>query len=134
MTLKEFANTNRLKVTLDDCGDPVIAGKCGEIYEQATDTLAVLFMPPSKTDHCGRWCPKVWNNFRRTGEALGMRSILNGDSEGAMIFDPESNEQVRLAIKIAKARVKRVVSEDRRAVLAATLAAARASRAERLVA
>jgi hypothetical protein len=31
----------------------------------------------------------------------------NGDSEGCLSFDPKSNEQAKLAIKIAKVRPKR---------------------------
>lgn len=126
--IREFATEHRLKITLDECGDPIIAGKQGEIYDQAEGVLAVLFMSPSKADRWGRWCPKVWGNYRRAAEALGMTVLLNGDSEGSLRFDPGDREQVKMALKIAKVRARKQVTEVRRAALAATLAEARAAR------
>jgi hypothetical protein len=128
VNLKEFGTKHRLKVTVDGDGESVIKGKQGEIYQHSEKQLGVIFMPPSKTDKCGRWCPKVWGNLRRAGVELGMTVLLNGDSEGALGFDPANRAQVAHAIKVAKARVKKELSPERREALAAVLARARAVR------
>lgn len=128
MMIKDFATKYRLKITLEPCGDMIIPGKQGQIYEQAEDALAVMFMPPSKTDKWGRWCPKLWGNLRRAAELVGMTLLLNGDSEGCLGFDPGVKEQVKMALKIAKVRVKQQVPEVRRAALAARLATIRENR------
>ena len=49
MTVKQFSEKHRLKFKIDEAGD-YITGKQGDIYEVASGTLAVSFMPPSKTD------------------------------------------------------------------------------------
>ena len=41
----------------------------------------------------------------------------NGDSEGSLSFDPSNREQAKLAIKIAGARPKRVLSPEHKAKL-----------------
>ena len=108
MTLATFAEQNRLKVKRDDCGDTIIPGKCGQIYEYNHNELAVMFMPPrTEAEAWGRWCPKTWGNFKRAAAAAGMNLLQDGDSEGCLSFAPNNIEQVKLAIKIAKVRSKR---------------------------
>jgi hypothetical protein len=122
MNIQEFAVEHRLKVRLDTCGDRVIEGRQGQIYEYDENTLGVLFSPPSKTDSFGRWCPKVWNRLRNLGKTLGMDCRQDGDSEGCLLFDGSNRAQVKLAIQIAKVRAKRILSPERAAAGAATLA------------
>ena len=108
MTLATFAEQNKLKVKSDDCGDAIIPGKYGHIYEHNGTELGVMFMPPrTEAEPWGRWRPKAWGNFKRAAAAAGMTLRQNGDSEGCLSFDPKNKEQARLAIKIAKVRPKR---------------------------
>jgi len=67
----------------------------------------------------GKWCPKAWGNFRRKAEALGMAVRQDGDSEGALSFDPSDKEQAKLAIQIATVRPKRQLAPEHRAKLLA---------------
>ena len=134
MKCSEFAETNRLKVTRDECGGAIIAGKQGQLYPFTESEMGVMFMPPkTKTDSYGRWCPKVWGNFKRAAALIGMVLTQDGDSEGCLSFDPFNKEQVKLAVKIAGVRVRKSLSPERRAALAGTLAAARSQRVENLV-
>ncbi|MGA8541286.1 MAG: hypothetical protein WB566_17420 [Terriglobales bacterium] len=134
MEFSQFAKTNRLKVTHDECGDAIIVGKQGQLYPYTESEMGVMFMPPkTKSDSCGRWCPKVWGNFKRAAALIGMVLTQEGDSEGCLSFDPLHKEQVKLAVKIAGVRVRKTLSPERKAALAATLAAARSQRAENLV-
>jgi hypothetical protein len=83
--------------------------------------LGVAFVP-------GKWTPKTWGNHKRAAIALGMTLRQNGDSEGTLSFDPANGPQSTLALRIAKARAKRILSPERAAAGAARLAKARLAR------
>jgi len=107
--LKSFADRHRLKISRNECGETIIPGKHGQIYEYNEEMLGVMFTPPkTKAEPWGNWCPRTWGNFRRAAEATGMTVLQNGDSEGCLGFDTGNREQVRLALKIAGVRRKRV--------------------------
>ncbi len=107
MTLAIFAEQNRLKVKRDDCGEAIIPGKYGQIYEYNNTELGVMFMPPpTKAEPLGRWCPRTWGNFKGAAAAAGMTLLQDGDSEGCLSFDPKNKAQVKLALKIARVRPK----------------------------
>lgn len=127
--IHKFAEKNRMKVTHDECGDAIIAGRQGQLYPYTESEMGVMFLPPkTKEDSCGRWCPKLWGNFKRAAALIGMALTQDGDSEGCLSFDPQSAEQVKLAVKIAKVRIRKKLSPERKAALAATLAVARVQR------
>jgi hypothetical protein len=122
MDIETFAAKNRLKTTLSDCGELVVEGRHGQIYEYSDTELGVLFMMrKTQEDPWGRWCPKIWGNIQRAGLAVGMTVRQNAASEGALSFDPMDKVQVKLAIKIAKVRAKKQISEEQKARLVATL-------------
>ena len=127
--IHKFAENNRMKVTHDECGDAIIAGRQGQLYPYTESEMGVMFLPPkTKEDSCGRWCPKLWGNFKRAAALIGMVLTQDGDSEGCLSFDPQNAEQVKLAVKIAKVRIRKKLSPERKAALAATLAVARVQR------
>src|SRR5581483_11233089 len=112
----------RLRVTRDECNDPIIAGRIFEsnIYER-DDKLAVIFV----TD--GRKAPRtgLYNRFRAACLASGMTQVQSADGEGAFTFDPADPAQAKVAIKGIRVRVKRQMSPEQAAAGAARLAAAR---------
>lgn len=111
MEVSTFATKHRLKTSTDkDDGTTIVSGKNGHLYEYSPSELGVCFLT-------GRWCPKTWGNFRRKAESIGMLVRQNGDSEGCISFDPADREQSKLAIKIAGARPKRVLSAEAKAKL-----------------
>jgi hypothetical protein len=127
--IHKFAEKNRMKITRDECGDAIIAGRQGQLYPNTESEMGVMFLPPkTRQDSCGRWCPKLWGNFKRAAALIGMVLTQDGDSEGCLSFDPQNAEQVKLAIKIAKVRIRKELSPERKAALAATLAVARVQR------
>jgi hypothetical protein len=132
MNLESFASKHRLKMrrNADDDNEPCVTGKNGQIYEYSEVKLAVSFAPGLDKNHrgIGRWTPKAWGNLRRKAVALGMSIRQNGDSEGAISFDPENRDQAKLAIKIARARQKKQLSPDRLLAMLANLAKAREMR------
>src|SRR5215471_21456665 len=122
MTLGEFADNRRLKIRRDECGDVIIPGRQGQIYEYSDTELGVMFMPmPTRDEPWGKWRPKTWGNFRRAAIAIDMILRQNATSEGCLSFDPANDEQAKLAIKIAGIRPKRKMSPEQMARQVATL-------------
>lgn len=126
MTLKEFAERYRLRLTRDECDDSVIWGKPDRtnIYEYDGSTFGVMFITDSKKP------PRtgLWRRFQSACLAAGMVPLQVGDAEGSFLFDPQNDAQAKAAIKVTRAKPRKQVSPERREQLIATLAAARAAR------
>ncbi len=87
MDLKKFAQAYRLKTKLDECGDVIIQGKQGHLYEYSATELGVMFMPSTRT-------PRSWTAVKKSAEAAGMTLRQNADSEGGYLFDPGNEGQL----------------------------------------
>jgi hypothetical protein len=116
--LRKFAHKHRLKTSLDNCGELVVIGRQGQIYEYSDTLLGVMFVP--NEPH-----PRRWGHFRRLARKTGLRLVQEGDSEGAFVFDPDEPEHAKLAIRIAKVRKRRRNTEARREQLRGYLVTAR---------
>ena len=116
--IKQFAQDHRLKTVTDECGESVIRGKTGHVYQYSDSLLAVMFLPPVHR-------PRLWGNWKRAAEGLCMALVQNGDSEGCLTFDHDNKEQVRLALRIGKIRQRKQLSPERKEQLTALLATAR---------
>ncbi|MGD0921688.1 MAG: hypothetical protein ABSA70_08010 [Terriglobia bacterium] len=92
----------------DECGEAVISGKLGQIYEHGAGKFGCMVLGKSV---------RYWNAARRRLSALGCRVIQNGDTEGTALFDPQDNSQVKVAIGLIGAKQRRRVSEAQRATL-----------------
>jgi hypothetical protein len=114
--LARFAAKYSLRVQHDECDDPVILGKHGHLYEYSPTELGLMILPPD-----GNPRPRLWNSISKECIASGMILRQNGDAEGALSFSPENKEQAKLAIRMAGARPKRQMSEERRQAQAAIL-------------
>ena len=121
MILTTFAENNRLKVQKDDCGDAIIPGKYGHIYEYGSGRLGVCIM-----SHSGSACR--WNRTRAAFIVAGMDITQNCDQEGCATFDPGNAEQAKIAMLHAKVRARRRVSPERREAMIANLGRARQDR------
>jgi hypothetical protein len=117
MQIVDFATKHRLKITRDECGDPVIVGRIGQsnIYEYSDTELGVMFI----TD--GRKPPRtgLCNTFKAACEA-GMTLRQNGDAEAAFSFNLSNPEQAKVAIKGIRARFRREMTPEALARLAVT--------------
>jgi hypothetical protein len=121
MTLTTFAENNRLTVKKDDCGDAIIQGKYGHIYEYGSGKLGVCITSNSGNAY-------RWNRTRAAFIAAGMELSQNGHDEGCATFDPTDATQARTAMVHAKVRVRRRVSPKTREAMMANLARARQDR------
>src|SRR5215471_271485 len=76
--IENFAQQHRLKIRRDECGDPIIPGKYGHIFEWSDTRLGVIYMPD------GEQSPNIrnWNKRRRKLIAAGCKITQDADGEG----------------------------------------------------
>lgn len=112
MNLTKFAEKYRLKVKRSaQDGAEIIIGNLGQIYEHSLDELAVVFIPE------GEPRTRLWRTLRGKCLACGMTLRQDGDAEGAFTFNPEDNDQAKLAIKVASIKQKKRISDRQRSGL-----------------
>jgi hypothetical protein len=116
--LQRFADEHRYKTRIDEDGTKIIPGKVGHVYERDDQCFGVMVMSDKGT--AGKW-----NNARRSCLAVGMTLLQDGDMEGSLGFDPANREQVKLAIRVAKVKTRRIASPAVREQLAAARRARR---------
>jgi len=113
MTLSSFASQYRLRVRLDECGDPVLPGRRGKsqlYFDGEQLCLMVLDGPPAKRSRWQTLGGKLW---------LG---DISSDAAGKRAQDVTVKniplENARLAIKLAKVPIRRKLSDAHREALA----------------
>jgi hypothetical protein len=104
MNLKDFAGKRRLRLKSDECGDMNVMGKRGDIYEYGSGWLAATILRAPNGLH--------WNKYRIRAKAAGCRITQNGDTEGTFLFEPENEEQAKLAIEAIRPRFKKKVTPE----------------------
>lgn len=109
--LQRFASEHGRRIKRDaQDGTRYVPGTYGSIHDHFDGQhLCAVVMTESA---------KRWGNRKRTGLAAGMRVTMDGDSEGALLFDPEDPKQAKAALGIVKAYRRRKVSPETRARLA----------------
>jgi len=110
ISLECFAETHRLSLKKDGCGDHIIPGASGQIFDGYADGRLGVYLNGET--------PKAWTYARRKMEQAGMTIRQNGDTDGVAVFDPANGEQARAAIRITGARIRRIPSPAQLAVLA----------------
>jgi hypothetical protein len=105
----KFSEANRVRVKRDQCGELIIPGAVGHIYQHGNGRqLGVLLMLQTKMQ---------WTYAKRKLTAAAFTVRQDGDTEGTALFDPGDREQFRLAVKLARVRPRRnLTSEQRQAI------------------
>ncbi len=101
MSLKQFSENHRLKLRRDEYLDYFVGGKRGQIYEHAPDRLAILFLGNTK---------RQWHAAKKKLAAAGFELLQDADTEGTASFDLADAEQCQVAIRVVKAKTRRVMS------------------------
>jgi hypothetical protein len=123
--IETFALENRLHLTKDICGDPIVQGRLSRdanIGEFDDTHLTMSFVTDGK--QAAR--TGLFNKVRNLCIAAGMKLHQGGDAEGIFVFDPCDRAQAVLAMRSIRARVKRRVSEVTKIRLSEVLVQARA--------
>lgn len=118
MTIQSFASKCRLRTSIDVLGETICAARKGgsHIYEHSVMRMGVVFCP----DPHSKKPPTVrqWNKCRDEMKAAGFVIQLDCYGEGVGLFDPTNESQVKIALKVARIRPKRLLSPEHLAVLA----------------
>ena len=114
MTISQFAEKYRLKITRESSGDEqgdykIIQGrlyKDANISEHDGGRLACCWL--TKESRTAKF-----NSVKRECLQAGMTVAQEGDNEAIFLFDPENDLQAKLAIKSVKAKVRRQLTPER---------------------
>jgi hypothetical protein len=101
MTIKEFAELYRLKVKRDECGDPIIPGRFGHVYEHSDTDLGVYLCFGSV---------RKYNFAAKRLRAHGCIQRQDAETEGTLLFVPTTGMS-RLVLRIAGIKRRRIMSE-----------------------
>src|SRR5215472_15844937 len=113
--IRQFAEKYGLKIRIDQDQTHIIPGKkvqrtAGHIYEYSDDQLGVMIV---MTDLKGP-ISHYWRYQLPLLRKLNMQIVQNGDGEGSATFNPQNPAQSKLAIKIARVKPKRIMSDKQR--------------------
>jgi hypothetical protein len=127
MTLEQFIAKYRIsKIKKDSCEDPIILGKFvlhGSVDKDRPEAHHHIFMVDGQL-YGGYYnfpTKARWNVARKQLLAGGATPGPSGDCDGFVYFDPDNETIVRLVMKLARVKVKRVLTEEQRSKLAARL-------------
>jgi hypothetical protein len=96
----QFSEHYWLRVKRDDCGDPIIRGKLGHLYEYSAGRIGIVLEAPSKSAALDA----TLRSRKRRAIAAGFNLRQEGDSEAILLFDPADTKQARLAIQLIHAK------------------------------
>jgi hypothetical protein len=105
-TVAEFAEYYRMRIKRDDCGEPIINGRFGHLYEHAAGHLGLVLQEPRNGESKGRSLLAR----RRKALAASFRLHQTGEVEAILLFDLGNPVQERLAIALVGAKRRRVSS------------------------
>jgi hypothetical protein len=122
MNIREFASKMRLRVKRDECGELIIPGRRGHIYQHNDSFLGLAFMPGKS---------RLWANAKKKFSQVGITVRQDGDDEGTALFDPLNPAQVRLAMKVITLKRRRIPSPSQLEALRKATAALQRHRTHR---
>jgi hypothetical protein len=99
-TLAGFAEQHRLRVKRDECGDLVIRGKFGHLYELDAGRFGIVLEAPADNARSD----KALRARKRRAIAAGFPLRQEGDFEGILLFDPGDPKQTGLAVRLIHAK------------------------------
>lgn len=106
--VREFATQYRVRTRRDECGELIVPGRRGHVFEHGENNFGVMLVLTTK---------KRWNFLKRKLVAAEFRLKQNADTEGSLLFDPADTEKASLALQVVRARFRRSISDAQRAVL-----------------
>jgi hypothetical protein len=119
--MREFTSSYRLRLKRDRCGDPIIRGKLGHLYEHDLGRFGLVLEAPAGSTRLDR----TLRARKHKALAAGFTLHQEGDAEAILLFNPEDHEQAQLAPRLVGAKRRRVASEAQLAVLSRAREASR---------
>jgi hypothetical protein len=107
MNIEDFAGTYRLRIHIDQCREQIIPGKLGHIFDHGSGKFGIVL-----EEIVGSSRGRLLLARRRTALQADFQMTQQGEFESVLLFDPNDCNQVRLAIRLVKARKKRTVHSN----------------------
>lgn len=110
--LAQWASDYHVPVKRDTCGDEIVRGRNGDVYQYDSNRFGVCFMPSTPS-------PRKWTAVRSRLVNAGFELHQVGNCEGTAVFNPNNKAQSKVALEIIAAKCKRHLSPERRAAFIA---------------
>jgi hypothetical protein len=114
-----FAQVENVRLRHDDCGDEMLLGRRGHVFEYGSGRMGLYLTFNTK---------RQWSAAKRKLLAAGFVITQEGDTEGVATFDASNAGQVLVALKLAGIHRRRKPSAAMLAALATARDAALKSR------
>jgi hypothetical protein len=105
MTIQEFRTRYRLKLTRNKCGEEIIPGKLGHLFDHGHGQFGMVLEDTSS----GPSRARLLLSRKKAALKAGFLPKQNGECESVLLFDPQDRKQAELAAKLIMARKKRSV-------------------------
>lgn len=105
MNIKTFSDQFRLKIKVDECGDRIIPGSRGHLYFDGKELC--LMVLDGRVSQSARW-----EALGATSLWLGTKTDLNGKPVQDVKVTGIPEKSWKLAIKLAKVRIRKIMSES----------------------
>jgi hypothetical protein len=103
--LAKYGEQYRVRVKRDECGDSIVRGRFGHLYEHDTNQLGIVL----DTTPDNLRSDRTLRARRRRAIAAGFVVHQQGDCEAILLFDHLDTKQARLAIRLIQAKkIRRV--------------------------
>jgi len=105
MRIHEFCKLYRLKLTRDECGEEIIPGELGHVFDHGDGRFGmVLEDTPSGPSRA-----RLLLSRKKAALRAGFLPKQNGECESVLLFDPQNQKQAELAAKLVMAKKERTV-------------------------
>ena len=111
-SIQLFATMNRVRAKRDECGELLIRGKHGIVFDCDDGeglALALFDNPPNRASKA-----RTLLCLRKKALAAGLPARQIGDCESVFLFNPQDQEQSKLALKLVGVQRRRRLSEQHR--------------------
>ncbi len=105
ITIQEFCKLYRLKLAKDRCGEEIIPGKLGQLFDHGHGQFGMVLEDSSS----GPSRARLLLSRKKAALRAGFLPKQNGECESVLLFDPQDRKQSKLAAKLVMARKKRNV-------------------------
>jgi hypothetical protein len=99
-TLAEYGEKYRIRMKRDECGDSIVGGRFGHLYEQYAGRFGIVLELPAD----GTRLDNTLRSRKRRALAAGFVLHQEGECEAILLFDPSDRKQAALAIRLIQAK------------------------------
>jgi hypothetical protein len=105
ITIQEFSGRYRLRSKKDGCGEEIIPGKLGHLFDHGHGQFGIVLEDTSS----GPSRARLLLSRKKAALRAGFLSKQQGECESVLLFDARNLKQAELAAKLVMARKKRNV-------------------------